>query len=217
MAGTLWHEPGDPLPCHGERYQPREGDLVFFSSVNPAFVLAYSLAGSFHPWHVGMIVRHSSGELVVMESGGIKNHCVVLRPIYHRLSRYLGYLPRARIWVRRIKHPLTPEQSRCLTAFAERQCGKRFCPLLRLGQMVLPGRPLDPSHPDQDRWFCAELVTESLRTCGLVPWAQLYPEATTPRDLFIDECPNLSCGWERPRTWSPNCCPPPPGPLCGPR
>jgi hypothetical protein len=215
-VGTLWSRECQGS-WHGQTYHPQEGDLVFFSSQSAFFCLAYTVARTGHPYHVGIVVRNRCGQLCVYESGGNGLFAIAFIPICPRFYRYLDTRWPRRIWIRRIRTPLTPEQSRCLTAFAEAQDGKRFAPICRMGLMTIPGRPLRPTHPDQQRWFCAELVCEMFRTCGLFSVDGLCPEKTAPRDLFTDRRLDLSTGWHAPETWSPDSCPPPPGPLFAPR
>lgn len=215
-VGTLWCRESDWHPGSGQAYHPQEGDLVFFSSVSPFYLCVYTLGRTSHPWHVGMIVRDSCGELCVLESGGPADSGVALVPVAHRLCCYLHKRPHRRIWIRRIRCPLTPDQSRCLSCFAQMQNGKRFASWFRMGMMGLPNRPLKPTCCDQGRWFCAELVSEAMRYCGLCPAEWLRPEKTSPRDLFTDKV-DISCGWEPAETWSPNSAPPPSGPLFAPR
>lgn len=214
-VGSLWDREADWCPGQCRAYLPREGDLVFFSSVSPFYCMAYYGARSGHPWHVAMVVRDSCGQLRLLEAGGHK-HDVALLDVRERMHGYLEKHSRRRIWVRRVKEPLTPEQSRCLTTFAELQEGKRFAGYCRIGLLGLPCRPLRPTDPEQCRWFCAELVSEAMRLCGMCPACWMVPEKTTPRDLFTDRR-DISCGWCPPETWSPDCDPPPPGPFCAPR
>ncbi len=214
-VGTLWNRETDWYPGGGQPYRPEEGDMIFFSSISCLFSVVFKIAGSGHPWHVGIIVRNSAGELCVLESGGYKMQ-VALVPVGDRLPEYLEKRKHRRIWVRRIKTPLTEAQSRCLTSFAEAQDGKRYAGYLRICMLGMPSRPLKPTEPNQSRWFCAELVCECLRVCGLCPACWMVPEKTTPQDLFNDKR-DVRCGWWPPETWSPDCQPPPPGPLCAPR
>jgi hypothetical protein len=214
-AGTLWDRHGDWCPGLGQPYHPREGDIVFFSSVSCVHAVTFTAARTGHPYHVGIIVRDSCGRLCLFEAGAYRWD-VRLFPVEARLHDYQSKRPYRRLWVRRIKEPLTPDQSRCLTAFAEAQEGKPFAGCFRLAMLALPCRPLRPTEPDQPRWFCAELVSECLRWCGLCPACGMAPEKTTPRDLFTDRH-DISCGWIPPETWSPDADPPPPGPLFAPR
>ena len=214
--GTLWPRDQDWCFGLGQPYHPQEGDLVFTSSTSPFFFLAYGVARTSHPWHVGIVSRDECGQLCLFESGGGVWRRVSLGPLEPRLFDYLeSTLPR-RIWVRRIKAPLTPAQISCLRAFSQAQDGKHFTRLVRIGMIGLPYRPLGPTRPDQDRWFCAELVCQSIRECELCCSGGVCPEKTTPRDLFFDKV-DISCGWWPPETWSPTCCPPPRGPVFAPR
>lgn len=214
--GTLWNRQETWQCGGGMTYHPREGDLVFFSSTSPIFALIFGAGRTSHPYHVGMVVRDRHGHLVILESGGTKEHRVVLSPVVERMTEYLEKRPYRRIWVRRNKVEVTPEQSRCLTCFAHAQDGKRFAGCLRMATHVLPGRPLEPTHANQGGWFCAELVCEAMRQSGMCPACWVVPEKSTPRDLFHDVV-NVSCGWHVPETWSGDEAPPPPGPWCAPR
>lgn len=214
--GTLWARDEPRCPGRGQPYCPQEGDLVFFSSICCFHSFAYTCAKSGHPWHVGIIVRDACGRLCVFESGGTEDPGVAFIPLECRLRRYLADRRCRRIWIRRVKAPLTPEQTQCLRAFAQMQDGKRFASYCRLCMLSVPGRPLRPTTPEQCRWFCAELVCEALRTCGMCPACWMVPEKTTPQELFNDKR-DISCGWHLPETWSPDCNPPPAGPPCAPR
>jgi hypothetical protein len=212
--GNLWL-PTEKGYCLDRPYTPQEGDLVFFSGVSPLYVIAYGVARSGHPWHVGMVIRRTSGELALFESGSPDYRGVAIETLTDRLICYIDHPQRRRIWVRQIRMPLTPEQSRCLTLFAEAQDGKPFTSYLRLGLLGVPCRPLRPTETDQCRWFCAEIVVEAMRLVGLRSACGLQPEKTLPRDLFTDKV-DISCGWHCPATWSKGCCPPRCGPPCAP-
>jgi hypothetical protein len=212
--GTLWHPAGCGY-CDAQPYHPQEGDLVFFSRSSPFFLAAYGVARSCHPWHVGLVIRCPCGGLALFESGSPQYRGVTITPLDCRLLAYVSHPARTRVWVRRLKDPLTEEQSHCLTAFACSQEGKPFASLVRLGLLGVPCRPLRPTEPDQPRWFCAEIVVEAMRVCGLCPACWICPEKTMPRELFTDKV-DISCGWHAPETWSKDCDPPPPGPLCAP-
>ncbi|MFM7151276.1 MAG: hypothetical protein ACKO23_15685 [Gemmataceae bacterium] len=217
MVGSLWSSDQESNWCceNGVPYSPNEGDIVFFSSMSPIHFLIYKFGGTCHPYHVGIVVRNPEGSLCVFESGAKIKFGVTEIPLPQRMNEYLLIRPYRRIWVRKIKEPLNPEQSRCLTDYAESQCGKKFACFFRMGLMGIPGRPLKPTEWNQDRWFCAELVSETIRYCGLCPCCWIRPEKTSPRDLFKDER-NIGVRWHSPKTWSPDQNPPPPGPLFSP-
>ncbi|MFO0880914.1 MAG: hypothetical protein U0840_26615 [Gemmataceae bacterium] len=214
--GTLWNRQ-EPWVCGGGTpYHPQEGDLVFFTSTSPLFGIVFGVGRTSHPYHVGMVVRDRSGQLVIFEAGGTQEYLVVLKPIVERMTDYVTKRSYRRIWVRRIREPLTPEQSLCLTQFAHAQEGKSFACCFRMAAHALPGRPLIPTHPNQHGWFCAELVSETMRVMGLCSAGHMVPHKTTPRDLFYDRR-DISCGWHAPETWSADELPPRAGPLCAPR
>jgi hypothetical protein len=122
-----------------------------------------------------------------------------------------------RVWVRRRRLPLTPEQSARLTAFAEAQDGKPFA-VVRLAAQVTPFRSRGPlrtwfvggPHGDRRSWFCSELVVECCVAAGLMDPATARPAATYPRDLFfgrslnlyLDSHLDLEPGWWPPARWA---------------
>jgi hypothetical protein len=127
---------------------------------------------------------------------------------YHALER---------LWIRRRRMPLTPEQSAKLTAFCTAQAGKPFATWRIVGQLT-PFRSRGPlrtefvgkPHGERKSWFCAELVVESLCAADLLDPATARPAATYPRDLFHDCSPNpwlnehlnLSGSWYPPARWT---------------
>jgi hypothetical protein len=214
--GTLWARDG---AAGGEPYIPHEGDILLFGSVTPLYTLTFPFARTWHPWHSTIVVRRTTGDLALLESGGDHHPYVALRSIGERLPDWMTktyYRPRC--WVRRIRQPLTPKQSLELTTFAETQAYKPFAGERTLLLFVLPGRPLPPTYPDREKWFCSELVTEALVVIGLVSPRQMpRPEALAPRDILLDLRFDFSRGWELPLVFSSNDRPPPPGPPLGPR
>jgi hypothetical protein len=213
--GTLWARDGS---WGGEPYTPHEGDIILIATITPIFTLTFPLAFSWHPWHSAVIVRRTTGDLAMLECGGDHHGYAALRPPGERLpDQFTKPYYRPRVWVRRIKHPLTLEQSRELTTFAETQAYKPFTTNPHLAMFIIPGRPLPRSSPDRKVWFCSEMVTEALVCSGLVTPAQApRPEALAPRDLFLDIRIDLSSCWEAPLVYSATDQPPPPGPPLGP-
>jgi len=214
--GTLWARDSS---SGGAPYVPTEGDILLFGSVTPIYTLTFPLARSWHPWHSALIVRRTTGDLAVFEVGGDNHGYAALRPPAERLPDDLSktyYRPR--VWVRRIKQPLTVEQSRELTAFVESQAYKRFVTQRHLALFLVPGRPLPKSDPSRDRWFCSEMVLEALVTAQVLSPQQVpRPEALTPRDVMLDCRVNLSGCWDAPLVYSATNQPPLPGPPLGPR
>jgi hypothetical protein len=103
-----------------------------------------------------------------------------------------------RVWIRRRRVPLTPEQSARLTAFALSKDGTPFALWRMFGQLT-PFRSRGPfrtafvggPHPDGHSYFCAELATEACVAAGLLDPATTRPAAMYPRDLFFGRSYNL--------------------------
>jgi hypothetical protein len=195
-------------------YAPQPGDLVFSTTESAFMRAAHHLAGAADPHHSGIVVARSDGRLAVLEAGPHNTLHVELIDVLPHLQ---GYARDQRVWVRRRRVPLTPEQSARLTAFAEAQDGKRFAwgrllvqltPLRSRGPLRtrFVGRP----HGERRSYFCSELVLEACVAAGLLDPAVVRPAATYPRDLFFDRSPNpyldrtLKLGdcWEPPARWT---------------
>jgi hypothetical protein len=112
--------------------------------------------------------------------------------------------------VRRLRTPLTQEQSRELTSFAHDQCGKRFA----FGRVLLQGTPFCPrsglrhalfghTYLNRQRWFCSELVIAACCKASLLDPRSCCGNALYPRDLAVDERFDLSPLYHPPMTWSP--------------
>jgi hypothetical protein len=214
--GTLWARDGS---WGGVPYFPSEGDLYLFDLVIPSYVILYPLAHSWFPWHSALVVRRTTGDLALFEVGGDDHNYAVLRPPGERLPTSMAKkATRQQVWVRRIKQPLTLEQSRELMTFAETQAYKPFVFRPQLALLALPGKPMPKSSPENPRWFCSAMVVEGLIVAGLLSHDQApRPEVLTPRDLFVDKHLDLSARWEAPVLYSPTDQPPPPGPPLAPR
>lgn len=204
-------------------YGPQPGDIMF--SVSNALILRFghNLAGAGEPSHSGIIFQKRDGRLGVLEAGPFDTlHIEILDMEEHLVA----YDKRGRVWIRPRCVPLTPEQSCRLTEFAEMEEGKRFA-MLRVWRQITPIRargPLRtewigvPHGPDEKKYYCAELVVESMVYAGLIDPADARPRATYPSDFFHDWSSNpflnkhfkLSPCWSMPARWSP--CP---LPACG--
>src|SRR5207237_982933 len=107
-----------PLP-----YLPRPGDIVLYDDFNPFHHFVFKLASTKPPTHVAMVIARADGSPALLDLTGptvIKGKVVIL-DVEPRLSNYPGT-----VMVRRLRQPLTSEQSRELTRFAEAQTGKHF-------------------------------------------------------------------------------------------
>jgi hypothetical protein len=203
-AGFLWPAgAGGPI-----RYAPREGDLVLYSRRDLPMVIFYGFARIGHPHHCGLVVALDDAGVAVLESGAtvVPGQRVALLDVPGRFCGHVRDVPDGVIWVRRVRRPLTPEESARLTAFACAQLGKPFAPYLRLALLALPGRLGRPSRPDQCNWYCSELAAAALYAAGLWPAGE-PPGEVAPADLFFDDI-DLSRLWEPPARWTPCPCPP---------
>jgi hypothetical protein len=198
-------------------YEPQPGDVLLFSNPNLFWGLCYAIALTTAPGHAGLVVRMSDGRLGVLEAGANDKPWVGLTPLEQRLPEYKGT-----IWARRRKAPITDEQSRILTCFAETVDGRRYGVVRLLLQMTVfrnrgPLRTWLLGKPRglRNAYICSEVVLEGLVVAGLLDEETTRPSATFPRDLFFDRSPNLyvsrhpplKCDWEAPALWRRCNCP----------
>jgi hypothetical protein len=200
-----------PLPLRP--YEAQAGDVMLATDDGLFWQVAHNLAGTGHPHHSGVVFARSDGSMAILEAGPYGTLRVRALDMIPHLKRY----EKAGVWIRQRKVPLTPEQSACLTAFAEAQDGKRFA-LVRLGGQITPFRSRGPlrtwvmggPHGERRSYFCSELATETLLAAGLLDPATARPSATYPRDLFLDRSPNLFLNrnfklcdcWHPPARWT---------------
>lgn len=197
-----------------EPYCPQPGDI--FLAFTPDFMMRWGhrAAGAGDPHHSGIVFARPDGSLAILEAGPFNTLVVTGDDVYTHLR---AYAKDERCWIRRRRVPLTAEQSCRLTAFCSAQVGKPFATLRVAGQLTLfrsrgPLRTEYVGKPSGDRskWFCAEVVMESLVHAGLVDGRTARPSATYPRDLFFDRSPNpwlnehlnLSACWHPPALWT---------------
>ncbi|MFL5328158.1 MAG: hypothetical protein ACJ8C4_04530 [Gemmataceae bacterium] len=201
-------------------YEPQPGDILFFTDdATHKWDLGYKLAFSGHPYHSGVVVLLPDGELATLESGPDDSSKVEVCSLYERLKFH--HCNRGRVWVRRRRVPLTPEENCRLTEFALTQRGKDYA-LWRLMGQVTPLRSRGPIRTrfmggcqgPHDSYFCSEVVLEALAYAGAIDPCTTRPRATYPRDFFFDDSMNpylrrhlnLSCEWEPPARWSTEGC-----------
>ncbi|MFO0876201.1 MAG: hypothetical protein U0840_02420 [Gemmataceae bacterium] len=182
-------------------YEPEVGDILLFQSPGGLRNIAYFLGCSAGVTHSALVVARPDGTLGMLEAPG-PDYPVMISDIPSRRCYHKG-----RVWVRKRKCPVTPEQSRCLTEFACRQEGK---PFYTLGVLIpMFGKPI-PKHRhrcvkdeelEPDRWFCSPLVVAGLIAGGLLDRCAAKPWFVDPQDLKTDHWLDLSCGWQRPYRW----------------
>jgi hypothetical protein len=133
--------------------------------------------------------------MAILESGPNDTMWVRTLDLVPHLKEYEAI---GRVWVRRRRVPLTPEQSCRLTQFALANDGRRFA-LHRLGLQLTPFRTRGPirtrwcGKPKGDRifYFCSELVCEACVAAGILSPETTRPSATYPNDLFFGRSWNL--------------------------
>jgi hypothetical protein len=197
-----------------EPYVPHEGDMVLFNDHSRYWLFLYHLVGSDMPDHSGMVVRLPDGRPALLESAPDDGHLcglyVVMLEALPRLHQCAGT-----IYVRRVKHPLTPEQSARLTDFALRHVGDRYA----LGRLLLQCTPFRARGPlrkalfgktdlDRHAWLCSELVVGAGTAAGLFDPKVEKANAIYPRDLIYNDHYPLGDTWEDAGIWS-GCAPAP--------
>jgi hypothetical protein len=201
----------NPLP-DGSRpqpapYRPQAGDILLYDDFNRFHHFLFRLARTSGPTHVAMVINRADGTPAILDLTGPTTITakVVIIDVETRLSNYNGV-----IMVRRLREPLTPEQSRDLTHFAETEQGKSFA----LPRVLLQGTPFCARYGlrrelfgktllTRNRWFCSEMVVAGCTSAHILNEKQCCANATVPRDLAFDETYDLSQLYHPPVYWSP--------------
>jgi len=211
--GHLWPiTSGDPKQIARHEATPwemKEGDLVFYAAKDRVFRVLYRMAWSREPYHVSIVFRTSSGELRLLEAGPKGHKGVVLLDPAKRFRDHQLQTEDGVLWVRRLRTPLTSEQSARLTQFAEAQNGKDFA-LVRLGFQVtifkertpVVRRLIPDANDDQRNWFCSELVTEAMRSIGVISCNARAGNAIMPHHLWDNDPIDLRCQYENALRWT---------------
>ena len=196
-----------------EPYTPQAGDIMLRLDTSVFWRVTHYMALAFDPNGSGIVFQRPDGTMAILEAGPCDTQWVETLDAIPHLGDYEAI---GRVWIRRRKVPLTPEQSCRLTAFAMAQDGKRFA-IIRLGAQLTPFRHRGPirtkyvGKPVGDRrsYFCSELVCESCVAAGILDPARTRPSATYPHDLFfgrsynpfIDKHLDINCQWHPPARW----------------
>lgn len=189
-------------------YRPQPGDLLLYDDFRPLYHLAFKISRTKPPTHAAMVIADREGRPMLLELTGptlVSSKVMILDPDT-RLHSYPG-----EILVRRIKQPLTPEQSQELTRFAYAQEGKRFA----FPRVLLQGTPFcarvglrrwlfGKTYFDRDRWFCSEMVVAAGCKAQIFDPERLLANATLPRDLAFDETIDLSSVYHSAILWTPH-------------
>lgn len=186
-------------------YEPRAGDIILYDDFNRLFHFVFKLASTAPPTHAAMVIDGADGKPALLELTGPKviTARVTIMDVESRFRNYPGT-----VMVRRIREPLTPDQSRDLTQFAEAQVGKGFA----LPRVLLMGTPLcartglrkelfGHTYFNRNRWFCSELVVAGCATAKIIDGKRCCANATYPHDLAVDDRLNLSGTHQPPVLW----------------
>src|SRR5438270_299296 len=125
----------DMLRGPAEQYVPQPGDIFLSTDKSRVVRAGHSCALSGAPHHSGILFARPDGSIAVLESGPFNGLRVGVVDLHDELH---GREKRGeKVWIRRRRAPLTPEQCERLTAWAMAQEGKRFAGLRMCGQMTL--------------------------------------------------------------------------------
>jgi len=190
-------------------YAPQEGDLVVYTSHKPWQACLYFLARTGEPFHAGLVTRDPDGSLKMFEAGPVGYKSVVRLDLVERFRTHLTDSNQGVIWVRRLRSPLTAEQSAALTRFTLQQEGKPFAgprlawhatPFNERSQFLCKLVP--DAKPTQRNWFCSELVVEAMRAAGTIPANAPPGNAIMPDQLYADRQINLIRTYQPPMRWT---------------
>jgi hypothetical protein len=187
-------------------YWPQPGDIIVYDNTNKFFHMLFKIAHTSPPTHAAMVIARPDGTPALLELAGPRTMTaqVCIMEVESRLTTYPGT-----VQVRRIRQPLTLEQSNDLTRFADAQVGKNFA----LGRCMLLGTPFcardglrrewfGHTYTDRRRWFCSELVVAAGASAHLYEPTAHCANATVPRDLAVDERIDLSHLYYPPVAWT---------------
>ena len=191
--GSYLYQPAfcikDVCLAPAEPYVPQPGDIMLRLDRSIFWRVTHHLALARDPNGSGIVFARPDGSLAVLEAGPCDTLWVSTPDLLPHLKEYEEA---GRVWIRKRRVPLTPEESARLTAFALAQDGKRFA-LIRLGAQLTPFRSRGPlrtcvvggPHGDRHAYFCSELVCEACVATGLLDPSRTRPAATYPCDLFF--------------------------------
>ena len=192
------------------RYEPRQGDLVFFDDRNTAWTALFAYAGTGPPLHMGMVFKKTDGSLAVLEAGPDDTTRVSLLHLQKRLHQFHQHYSKGTIVIRRCKKELTAEQSAALTKFSQAQDGKRYA----IGRLLLQGTSMRTRGPvremllggttvDRDSWICSELSVAAGTVAKLFDPKVVHSNVAYPLDLVNNARYDLSASWHDGALWLP--------------
>lgn len=190
-----------------EPYYPQPGDIFLYDNFSKTLSVMFRAIGTRTPIHAAIAIERPDHTPAILEVGpnsrprAFTETAIV--DVFPRLASYPGG-----ILVRRLRQPLSPEQSAALTQFAQAQEGKKFA----VGRLFLQGTPFRCrsglrywlfAHTDlnRDRWICSENVVAAATIAGLLDPKRYPANAMYPGDLAYDERYDLSAVYHVPVLW----------------
>lgn len=193
---------GFPTVFGWEAYQPETADIIAFVSGSCALRTVFQVSTGSPMTHVATVVRNKDGVLCVLDAD---------LPTGVRLTPVVGYLRcflrgGGTVYIRERRVPLTDEQNRLLTEFAEAQVGKPYTPL---GQLInMPRRIIRTAYEADPallftewNWNCSQITGAAHQYAGLLS-AEVNVAALVPRHFMPP--PQLirpECRWGKPRQY----------------
>jgi hypothetical protein len=210
---TVTRAPDGALQQQVEHYIPKAGDIVCYNDHNKVWHFLYKMVGSDIPDHAGLIVGTPDGGTAVLESapddGSTVGPYIFLMETLPRFNQYRGMFHGC-IYIRRLRCPLTPEQSETMTEWARCQCGKRY-PFYR---MLLQGTPCKcrkgireyffaKTDTNRRKYMCSELAIAALAHTGVLDPKIIKGNRIYPRDILYDDFYDLSDRYLPAAQWTP--------------
>lgn len=191
------------------RYEPREGDLVFFDDKNTAWNALFAYAQTGPPLHMGLVFKKSDG-FYVLEAGPDDTTRVSILHLEKRLHQFHQHYPKGTVQIRRCKKELAAAESQALTKFALAQDGKRYA----VGRLLLQGTAVRTRGPvreklfgatvlDRDSWICSELSVAAGTVAKLFDPKVVHSNVAYPKDLVDNARYVLGPVWHDAALWSP--------------
>jgi hypothetical protein len=204
------------LRCPAVPYQLQPGDICFAVNNHTFSKIGHHLSGAGLPNHSMIVFAQPDGRMAIVEAGPHSELKIAAIDALQHLQSYED--EGSRVWVRRRKTPLTPDQSACLTSYCLTLPERRFA-IKRLAVQLSPFRSRFPlrtavigkSDLDRSNFFCSELVLNALIAAGVFQPGSQRPAATYPSDLFYGHSSNIfvnrgvrliNCDWEPPARWT---------------
>lgn len=210
---TVCPGPDGQYVCHTEPYIPRGGDIICYNDHNPTWKFLYRFVGSDLPDHAGLMVDLPDGGAAVLESGPDDGTTVgpyvFLMDALPRFNQFKGQF-HGNIYIRRLRCPLTPEQSEQLTEWGMKQCGKRY-PFYRL---LLQGTPcrcrsglreqiFAKTDTNRRQYMCSELAIAGLAHVSVMNPKIIKGNRVYPRDVLYDDHFDISDRYLPAAEWTP--------------